>query len=182
MPTARRSRTIAAPAQQLWEIMRDPHHLPRWWPRVTRVEDVEADAFTEVMRTRKGKFVRADFSVLCDESTLTLTWVQRIEGTPFANVLRSAETELRLTPARSEAVDVAASAFGEPELASAPPANTTSAATEVAIELRQEMARGAPGGGFLGFAPPSRFGGRLVRRAAEATLEEALEGLERIGV
>ena len=41
MPTARRSRTIAAPAQELWDVIRDPHHLPRWWPRVTRVEDVE---------------------------------------------------------------------------------------------------------------------------------------------
>ena len=34
MPTARRSRTIAAPAEELWEVIGDPHHLPRWWPRV----------------------------------------------------------------------------------------------------------------------------------------------------
>ena len=34
---------------------RDPHHLPRWWPRVTRVEDVEDGAFTEVMRTAEGQ-------------------------------------------------------------------------------------------------------------------------------
>ncbi|MCW3018062.1 MAG: Polyketide cyclase/dehydrase [Solirubrobacterales bacterium] len=154
MPTARRSRTIAAPPQELWELMRDPHHLPRWWPRVTRVEDVEADAFTEVMKTRKGKLVRADFSVVCDEAERRLTWVQRIEGTPFASVLESAETELRLAPRED-------------------------AATEVTIELRQQMAASsARHNSFLRLAP--RFGGRLVRRAALATIEEALDGLERV--
>ncbi len=155
MPTARRSRTIAAPADELWGLLCDPHHLPRWWPRVTRVEDVEQDAFTEVMRTRKGKLVRADFSVRCDEAQHTLTWVQRIEGTPFASVLKSAETELRLTPVES--------------------------GTEVTVELRQEMAIGsARHSPFMSLAP--RFGGPLVRRAAAATLEQALDGLERISV
>ncbi len=162
MPTARRSRTIAAPAQELWDLMRDPHHLPRWWPRVTRVEDVtltgtgEADAFTEVMRTRKGKLVRADFNVIVgDGAERTLTWVQRVQGTPFATVLKSAETELRLTPAAD------------------------AASTEVTIELRQEMAGGSGRHSpFLSLAP--RFGAPLVRRAAAATLEQALDGLERI--
>jgi uncharacterized protein YndB with AHSA1/START domain len=154
VPTARRSRTIAAPAQQLWELMRDPHHLPRWWPRVTRVEDVEDDAFTEVMKTRKGKLVRADFSVVCDEAERTLTWIQRIDGTPFASVLESAETQLRLAP-------------------------LDAAGTEVTIELRQQLvASSARHNSFLRLAP--RFGGRLVRRAATATIEEALNGLERV--
>jgi uncharacterized protein YndB with AHSA1/START domain len=147
--------------QELWELLRDPHHLPRWWPRVTRVEDVtltgtgEEDAFTEVMRTRKGKLVRADYSVRCDEARRTLTWIQRIEGTPFASVLKSAETELQLTP--------------------------LDPGTEVSIELRQEMAIGsARHSPFMSLAP--RFGGPLVRRAAAATLEQALDGLERISV
>ena len=64
MPTARRSRTIAAPVEELWEVICDPHHLPRWWPRVKRVEDVDGDAFTEVMTTAKGKVVRADFHLV----------------------------------------------------------------------------------------------------------------------
>jgi uncharacterized protein YndB with AHSA1/START domain len=154
VPTARRSRTIAVPAQELWELMRDPHHLPRWWPRVTRVEDVEDDAFTEVMKTRKGKLVRADFNVVCDEAERTLTWIQRIEGTPFASVLESAETQLRLAPLDADG-------------------------TEVTIELRQQLAASsARHNSFLRLAP--RFGGRLVRRAATATIEEALDGLERV--
>ena len=183
MPTARRSRTIAAPVPELWDLLRDPHHLPRWWPRVTRVEDVtltgtgELDAFTEVMRTRKGKLVRADYSVRCDEAQHTLTWVQRIEGTPFASVLKSAETELQLTPVAGAATK----AFGEHAHSPAGSSPAVASHTEVTIELRQEMAIGsARYSPFMSLAP--RFGGPLVRRAAAATLEQALDGLERISV
>ena len=42
--------------------------------------------------------------------------------------------------------------------------------TRVTIELEQKL---------TGFFP--RFGGFMVRRAAQATLDEALDGLERIG-
>ena len=104
MPNASASRTIAAPVLQLWEVIRDPHHLPRWWPRVTRVEDVQDGAFTEVMRTRKGKLVRADFNVVArDDGERSLTWVQQIDGTPFARVLKSAETQVRLAPVGTSA-------------------------------------------------------------------------------
>jgi uncharacterized protein YndB with AHSA1/START domain len=161
MPTARASRTIAASAEQLWEIVRDPHHLPRWWPRVTRVEDVSGAAFTEVMTTSRGKVVRADFSVVrTDEQERALTWAQQLEGTPFARVLKSAETEVRLEPVQ---LDSRASAATE-EL-------RAGVATYVSIELRQAL---------TGFFP--RFGGYMVRRAAAATINEALDGLERIGV
>ena len=160
MPTARRSRTIAAPVEELWALVSDPHHLPRWWPRVTRVENVEDDAFTEVMRTRKGKAVRADFNVVHnDQPTHALTWAQRVEGTPFARVLRSSETILRLVP-RAVADGLPS---GDNE------ALTAGGATEVTIELRQAL---------VGVFP--RLGGFMVRRAAAATLDEALDGLERI--
>src|ERR1700722_19403008 len=103
MPSARRSRTIAAPAQQLWDVISDPHHLPRWWPRVTRVEGVEGGAFTEVMKTRKGKTVRADFNLIhADQTAGTVRWDQRTEGTPFARVLLGSETELKLTAAAEQ--------------------------------------------------------------------------------
>lgn len=161
MPTARRSRTIAAPVEELWEVVRDPHHLPRWWPRVARVEDVEDDAFTEVMLTAKGKVVRADFNVLAaDEATRSLTWSQRLPGTPFARVLQSAETEVRLAPVAARASPLSGQVGREDPLGPA---------TEVTIELRQAL---------TGFFP--RFGGFMVRRAAAATIDEALDGLERI--
>lgn len=150
MPTARRTRTIAAPVGELWETIRDPHHLPRWWPRVSRVEDVSGLEFTEVLITGAGKYVRADFTLaVCDERELRLCWEQRLEGSPFARLLRAAETEVRLK-----------------DLADEPGA---AAGTEVTIELRQSL------NGFF-----ARFGAHMVRRAARKTIDEALEGLERI--
>jgi uncharacterized protein YndB with AHSA1/START domain len=156
--TASRSRTIAAPAHELWEVVSDPHHLPRWWPRVERVEDVRDRAFTEVMRTRKGKVVRADFEVASvreSEGERSLRWDQRIEGTPFAMVLSACEIELRLVPREGAGT-----------------------ATDVTIELRQELRKGSA---RLGGSMP-RAGGFLVRRAARSTVQEALDGLERISV
>jgi uncharacterized protein YndB with AHSA1/START domain len=144
MPTTRSTRTIAAPPQDIWELISDPHHLPRWWPRVARVEGVEHDAFTEVLASPRGRLVRADFDVVrADEQDLTLCWSQRVQDTPFARVLSAAHTELRLQPAGR--------------------------ATEVTIELRQALK------GLF-----AHLGASRVRRAARATLEEALDGLERI--
>jgi carbon monoxide dehydrogenase subunit G len=101
VPTTTRTRTVAAPAGEVWELIADPNHLPRWWPRVTRVEGVERDAFTKVYASRNGRLVRADFQVESDEQALTLRWEQRVEDTPFARVLSAARTELRLEPATS---------------------------------------------------------------------------------
>jgi uncharacterized protein YndB with AHSA1/START domain len=182
VPTARASRTIATPVDELWGLIRDPHHLPRWWPRVTRVEGVDERAFTEVMKTKKGKLVRADFDVVSvDEAQRVLVWSQRIEGTPFAQVLAAAETELRLAPARvPTAAGAASRAFGSASAGSsgaAPAANAT--ATEVTIELRQTLVkrRMYHASATMG----RRVGGHLVRRAAMTTIKEALDGLERIG-
>ena len=172
MPIAHRSRRIAAPADELWAVISDPHHLPRWWPRVTRVEDVTEDAFTEVMRTKKGKTVRADFDyVRLDPGTRTVQWDQLLEGTPFAATLASSETEVHLEPV---------------DRAEGP-------TTEVTIEMRQQLSGGRAiqpsQGARYGRGYRTRFRGvnlswgeRLVRKAAEATIEEALDGLERISV
>lgn len=179
MPTARASRTIAASVQELWELVCDPHHLPRWWPRVMRVEDVDGHAFTQVMQTKKGKWVRADYDVVgVDESARVLTWAQRVEGTPFARVLSAAETELRLAPTGAGGE---AGGGGEVVVPSRGLYDDgyTAAATEVTIELRQTLAGFSSRHGLLaGFSP--RMGGRMVRGAAQRTLEQALDGLERI--
>jgi uncharacterized protein YndB with AHSA1/START domain len=50
--TARRNRTIAATPESLWEVVADPHHFPRWWPGVTRMEGVSDDAWTQVFTTK----------------------------------------------------------------------------------------------------------------------------------
>jgi uncharacterized protein YndB with AHSA1/START domain len=99
MATARRTRKLAAPQQQLWELIADPHHLPRWWPGVERMEAVEQDSFTQVFKTKRGRPVRADFRVLQSEAPWVRAWEQEIPGTPFERVLNESIIEIRLEPA-----------------------------------------------------------------------------------
>ncbi len=105
------------------------------------------------MTSAKGKAVRADFNlVTVDEAAHRLRWEQRVQDTPFATLLRSASTEVSLEPAPTP-----------------PPGGDAAEATEVTIALEQSL---------RGIFP--RLGAHLVRRAAGATIEEALDGLERI--
>jgi uncharacterized protein YndB with AHSA1/START domain len=100
VPRTTRSATIPAPPDEVWRTVADPHHLPRWWPRVQRVEGVEPERFTQVLVTDQGRTVRADFRVLESRAPAVRRWAQDVAGTPFERVLRSAETEVRLEPAR----------------------------------------------------------------------------------
>jgi uncharacterized protein YndB with AHSA1/START domain len=170
MLTVQRSRAIAASPEDLWDVLGDPHHLPRWWPRVSRVEAVEQDAFTEVLTGPSGKIVRADFKLLEQVERQRIVWSQQVENTPFARVLRSAETEITLADAsQGHAAGSVAERHGE---------HLT--ATEVTIELRQELQGFSPRQGSGWFGGLSRFGSPLVRRAARSTIDDALDGLERI--
>jgi uncharacterized protein YndB with AHSA1/START domain len=197
MLVVRRSRTIKASPEDLWEVLGDPHHLPRWWPRVSRVEAValtgtgDLDAFTEVLTGPSGKIVRADFKLLEHVARQRIVWSQQVENPPFARVLHSAETEITLAGA-SEA-DATPRLALEGQLAGglAPKEHPADglvdghgehpSATEVTIELRQELqgfSRRPGSGSWIGGL--SRFGSPLVRRAARSTIDEALDGLERI--
>ena len=98
MATIRRSRTFQASAEELWAIVGDAHHLPRWWPRVTRVESVDEDGFTQVLHTEKGKPVRADFRVETSAPPCERSWVQQVTGTPFERILAHSLTRIRLQP------------------------------------------------------------------------------------
>jgi uncharacterized protein YndB with AHSA1/START domain len=99
VPTTKRSRILAAPQQVLWELIADPHHLPRWWPGVTRMENVEPDRWTQVFKTSKGRPVRADFHLLQSEPPSRLLWEQELQGTPFERVLNALTLEIHLAPA-----------------------------------------------------------------------------------
>jgi uncharacterized protein YndB with AHSA1/START domain len=102
MPTVARTRSIPAPPAKVWELVADPHNLPRWWPETVRVESVDGEPgarrsrFTQVLQTRAGSGVRADFR--CTEATRgqRLLWEQQIEGTPFEKFLRAAALEVRI--------------------------------------------------------------------------------------
>ena len=99
MTVARRSRTLPASQQELWEIVSDPHHMPRWWPGVDRMEGVEDDRFTQVLKTKRGRPVRADFRLVGSAPPWTRSWAQEVAGTPFERVLTESVIEVRLEPA-----------------------------------------------------------------------------------
>ena len=142
MATARRTRVVAAAPQRVWELLEDPHHMPRWWPGVARMEGVEEDRFTQVMVTKKGRPVRLDFLLVESDPPWRRAWQQEVDGTPFARVLETAVTEVLLEP--------------EAE------------GTKVTIAQSQKL-RGY-----------SKTGGFLLKRATQAKLDEALDGLERL--
>ncbi len=92
------TRTIAAPQERVWDVLGDPHHMPRWWPGVTRMEGVEDDRWTQVFVTKRGRPVRADFHLVESEPPRRRCWEQEVVGTPFERVLDEAITEIMLEP------------------------------------------------------------------------------------
>jgi uncharacterized protein YndB with AHSA1/START domain len=102
MPRVTRTRTIAASRDRVWELVADPHHLPRWWPRTVRVEDVrqvgsgKRSRWTTVLGTERGRGVRADFRCTSSAAGERYVWEQDIEGTPFERILRTASLQIEL--------------------------------------------------------------------------------------
>jgi uncharacterized protein YndB with AHSA1/START domain len=138
MPTARRSRTVAAPPERVWGIVGDPYHLPRWWPRVTRVEAVTAEHFTEVLATEDGRSLRADFRVVESRAPERRAWEQEVQGTPFERVFTASSTEVKLL------------AEGD--------------STRVTLVMRQQLHGSARLGGFM----VRRATGRVLDEALQA--------------
>jgi uncharacterized protein YndB with AHSA1/START domain len=92
VPTVVRTRTIQAPRDAVWEVVADPYHLPRWWPRIDRVEDVTDEGWTTVTRSSRGRAVRADYTIVFKDPPNRLVWRQELAETPFERFLREALT------------------------------------------------------------------------------------------
>lgn len=97
--------------------------MPRWWPGITRMEGVQADRFTQVFATKRGRPVRVDFRVVQSTAPLVRAWEQELVGTPFARVLSESVVEVRLA--------------------------TVSAGTEITIAQRQKLRGYSRTGGFM---------------------------------
>jgi uncharacterized protein YndB with AHSA1/START domain len=95
---------IDAPVDAVWDLVSDPYHLPRWWPRTQRVESVRKAKggrrthWTKVLETEAGRGVRADFRCTSSARNERYVWEQQLGDTPFDKVLRSSVTELKLDP------------------------------------------------------------------------------------
>jgi uncharacterized protein YndB with AHSA1/START domain len=142
VPTIRRSRLLAGAPGAVWDMVGDPTQMPRWWPKVVRVEGADAQGFTQVLATDRGRAVRADFVITERRAGELLRWRQEVDGTPFERILRSAETTMRLEAA------------GEQR-------------TRVTLEQRQRLRGAAALGGLV----VRRAGRRILDQALDA-LEE----------
>jgi uncharacterized protein YndB with AHSA1/START domain len=105
MPRVTRRRTVDAPIADVWKLVSDPYALPRWWPRVSRVEDVDArqggrrGQWTKVLETQHGRGVRADYRCVSSAEPERYVWEQQLEGSPFAKHLKDSRVEIELHPA-----------------------------------------------------------------------------------
>src|SRR3954452_7047318 len=107
MPDVTRTRSVAAPLEGVWALVADPFHLPRWWPATARVEDVEDDAWTSVLKTPSGKSVRADFTRVERRPQRAVAWRQELAESPFERVFSAAVTKVELDEESADATRVA---------------------------------------------------------------------------
>jgi uncharacterized protein YndB with AHSA1/START domain len=102
MARVTRKRTISASPAEAWKLISDPYSLPRWWPRTSRVENVEGKAggrrsrWTKVLETAEGRGVRADYRCLSSAERERYVWEQELEGTPFERHLKAWRVEVGL--------------------------------------------------------------------------------------
>ena len=105
MPRVTRRRTLDASPAEVWRVVSDPHALPRWWPRTSRVESVDEtkagrrSRWTKVLETSRGRGIRADYRCTSAAENERYVWEQELEGTPFEKHLRESTTEIGLRPA-----------------------------------------------------------------------------------
>jgi uncharacterized protein YndB with AHSA1/START domain len=92
VPEVTRERTVRATRDAVWQLVSDPFAFPRWWPHVVRVEDASPDAWTKVLRTERGRTVRADYTLVDSDPPRRITWRQELEESPFERIFSSAVT------------------------------------------------------------------------------------------
>jgi len=88
---------------------------------VERVETVDPEGWTSVLRSTRGRVVRADYRVEADEPLRRRAWSQQLEGSPFDRVLRWHRTAVTVEPAgegTSVALEVDARGRGTARLGS----------------------------------------------------------------
>ena len=101
MARVTRKRTLEASLADVWKLVADPYNLPRWWPRASRVENVEGGGgrrtrWTMVLETAEGRGVRADFRCVSSAEKERYVWEQELAGTPFERHLNGLQVEVRM--------------------------------------------------------------------------------------
>jgi uncharacterized protein YndB with AHSA1/START domain len=112
VPRVTRRRTIDAPVGEVWGLISDPYNLPRWWPRATRVENVDRkpegkrSQWTMVLETAEGRGVRADYRCISSAVGERYVWEQQLDDTPFGRHLRSSSVAVGLREKDDEGTEV----------------------------------------------------------------------------
>ena len=92
----KRTREVAAPRERVWELVADPYHHPRWWPRVERVEGVTSRGWTNVLLSARGNTVRTDWAVEVNQQPTQRRWTQELAETPFERLFTRNAVEAQL--------------------------------------------------------------------------------------
>jgi uncharacterized protein YndB with AHSA1/START domain len=87
VPAVLQSLSYEAPLERVWKVVSDPYSLPRWWPRVQRVEEVSDTGWTMVLASDRGKPIRADYTITRSRPMEVLEWQQELAETPFERML-----------------------------------------------------------------------------------------------
>jgi uncharacterized protein YndB with AHSA1/START domain len=101
VPVVTRHSGYDAPLERVWDVVSDPYSLPRWWPRVQRVEEVTDSGWTMVLVSDRGKPIRADYTLADSRPMELLEWHQELQETPFERMLSQARIVIRLEGATS---------------------------------------------------------------------------------
>ena len=96
MPVVTEHSDLDAPLERVWRVVSDPYSLPRWWPRVERVEEVSESSWTMVLMSDRGKPVRADYTLADSRPMELLEWHQELEESPFERMLSTSSLVIRL--------------------------------------------------------------------------------------
>jgi uncharacterized protein YndB with AHSA1/START domain len=98
VPTARASRELLAPPEDVWEFLAEPRHFADWWPGIGAVEPdrrgLDAGARWRVRRRESSFFRKAQA-----EDTLLVTAADRPRRFGFELVGAKLQAELTLTRA-----------------------------------------------------------------------------------
>ena len=96
MPVVKQQHGFDAPLERVWDVVSDPYSLPRWWPRVQRVEEVSDRGWTMVLVSDRGKPIRADYTLAEARPMELLEWRQELAETPFERMLSSSRIVIEL--------------------------------------------------------------------------------------
>jgi uncharacterized protein YndB with AHSA1/START domain len=96
VPVVTRHSGYDAPLERVWDVVSDPYSLPRWWPRVQRVEEVSDSGWTMVLMSDRGKPIRADYTLADSRPMELLEWQQELEETPFERMLSQSRIVIQL--------------------------------------------------------------------------------------